>query len=481
MPQGWRFAEAATLVLYLLLVSLSLQLASARERALAYHTRDYAYYARFHAALFDAEVAPRYALNPRGRNFLGYRGVEGVSGLHRAVHLEPIKYLRAAFPAHAFDALLFFAPALYLVFRMPRRDARDRLFHVGAAAAYLLLPSGQPSVAYDLRPYLLLLPFFSLAVLALLARRSRLEALALFQLPFLAREEALVLAPIAILAAAADARARPAAGVRPPLAALWASVLAWAAATIAYFSWTGYERSLSFWGAVVLIAGGSAAAAGAVSGLARRFPGLAPWLPPLLLASVALPLLPRAEDATLAELLYHPRHALVSGAALLALVAAWPALRAPRARGAAIAAVAALALAFGAASLADVDGSARALRRAYAERARDAEVVFEARARLDRATSVVLCDYATHQAFFDFEHAYAFERLPWYLVPGDARFYPENQSMLRRLIRERVDVIAVAAESLDLVRAEVRAAGLSLGVVASNGRFTIARPERAAP
>jgi hypothetical protein len=475
-----RWIPAAALLAYLGCVALSIELAVAKRRALAFDRMDYGFYAEFHLKLFDSDRAPRYALNPRGRNLFGYRGVEGARGLHQSVHLEPLKYLRAALatpwpgalPAHVFDALVFFSPVLYLALCMPRRDGRDAAFYAAAAAAWALLPSGQQSASFDLRPYALLWPLFCLSALSVTARRSRAEALWLFQALLWAREEALVLGLCVIAASRVNGRGAP-------FGWLLASEAAWLAAALAYFAWTGYERSASWIGVLGLLAAGAAAAAWIVPRLARA----STWLPAALVALTGLALVPRAEDATLAELVYDPRHAPIAVCGLLAGVLAWPALRGRRARDGALAALAALALGFAAADLAAAPGSPRGLRHGLAARARDAAIVLEARRGLDPLATSVLCDYATCQAFVGFEHVYAFERLPWYVVPGDGRFYPENSAALRALIRERVDIVAVAAENLAALEGDVAAVGLTpaFASIAANPRFAVARIDRRPP
>jgi len=91
-----------------------------------------------------------------------------------------------------------------------------------------------------------------------------------------------------------------------------------------------------------------------------------------------------------------------------------------------------------------------------AEAARPVRALREA---ADARETVVLCDYATLQAFFDFRHAYAYNRLPASLVPGMDRYYPENLEHLAALIDARVEFIAVSAAS----RVEVRRIAGAMG------------------
>lgn len=483
-----RYLGALVLILCAVLVCLSTLLAIRKQKSLGYHTRDYTYYAQFQAKLLDGGRSPRLSLNPYGRNLFGFRGVEGSTGLHQAIHFEPIKYLQAVVYAlsggplgvYLFNALVFFSPALYLIFRMPQRSAWDRQFYGLAAGIYLLYPSSQLCATFDLRPFLFLLPFFFLCVLAVHARRSKLEAVALFNLPFLAREEALVLAPIAILYAYAKTQQEPSAGDRALLRPLVASYLAWLLASMAFFFWTGYPNSGTVWGVLLLLALASGAGAAGIATAARRLGPASEWLPPLVLSLAAIPLAYRAEDLGAERLLFDPRYTLCAGWALLVIVAAWPAIRGPRGRKGVLAGLTALLLLLLAANLEPEGRSALAAHRVHAARAADAAIVFDLRRSLDPASSAVLADYTTHQAFFDFESVYALERLPWYLSPGDSRFFPENAGMLRRLIREKIEVIAVSTANLGRVTEEVAAVGLegSLQEIAANEHYAILRVAR---
>jgi hypothetical protein len=166
---------------------------------------------------------------------------------------------------------------------------------------------------------------------------------------------------------------------------------------------------------------------------------------------------------------------ILAGCVLLVIVASWPAIRGGRGSRGALAGLAALLL-----LLAPRVPSALAAHRNHAARAPDAAIIFELRRSLDPASSAVLADYATHQAFFDFESVYALERLPWYLAPDGPRTFPENAETLRWLLREKIEYIAVGTENLGRVMQEVAAVDLdgSLQEISANEQYAVLRLAR---
>ena len=83
----------------------------------------------------------------------------------------------------------------------------------------------------------------------------------------------------------------------------------------------------------------------------------------------------------------------------------------------------------------------------YARRAGPAGSVFELRQSTDRYHTWVLTDPATLQAFYDYEHAYVYDRLPAQIAAGDVQFYPGDHNILQELVDTRIDIIVVSVDS----------------------------------
>ncbi len=473
-------------------------------QAMEFHTRDYTYYLQFAAKLLHDRLTPHHSLNPEGFNFLGFHGIDGEAGLHQAIHIEPIKYLDALVYAifHTptalvvWRSLLFFTPILYFLRVFPMPTPSDRRFAALFVLLYCLYPATPMAAVYDLRPFGLLAPAFLAATIAITLRRPTGEALLAFNAMFLAREEALVLGPLLILYRMASNRQRQeplCAGV-VALAVSWG---AWTAIAAAYWSWAGYERTavnilpdlttvsrawvvlsalLAGWALLLIFL--------MVRDLLRRPVNL----PTLAFLILLLPLwrefLWHKRDQDLqgmaTALLYDPRWMLLVCGLLLVALVRWQTGLSPRGRTVLLGGLTALLPLMVGLHFADEDAPYWEARTHLAKVPQTA-LIFAFRQQLDPTQTHILCDYTTHQAFYDFEYLYVYERLPAYLIPNQERLYPANIETLTRLLREEIEYIIISRQERAAIDDLIARAGIAARVhpLAANDLYVIlavARP-----
>jgi hypothetical protein len=467
-------------VLYSLAVAASFLLAASTYASLRFHTRDYAFYAQFAAKLLDSQAKSSYSLNPEGSNWLGARGIEGQKSLHQTIHFEPVKYFYAAvyrltgstLVLLALIAVAYFLPVIALAGRYAPLDASDA--HAGRLLAllYALTPSALFSASYDLRPVVFLAPFFLLGLLAIELDRPRWEQVLWFNALFLAREEAFIAAAVLLLFQ--WARDRASADAQRTRAWLAASYLAWGVVYAAFVVWTGYPtlagQLAAAIGMKVRVSPGisSLIAVGLLALFVATGRALRGWLNSgwrqrqdlrlVALSTIALPLgvqFLRLEWPGWADFwpgwfpwaLSTPRYGIYSVTLIGLMAVGWRCDVARRFRGGLRPAlVSAVVLAAGA--------SLWCYSRAFASCLEDrapARAVWSLRSSLDRRHTYLMADYATHQAFYDFENVFVVERLPWYLAPNSPRYLPQSRARIVQLLRHRIEVLVCSRDDKDLV------------------------------
>ena len=469
-----RRAPAALIVLFVLCSYAGSAYMTAKYLALSYHERDFTFYLQFSRKLLDPSLSPRYSMSPGGYNFIGFRGVEGSMGLLKTLHFEPIKYLDAVvhhlfatqLAVFVLHSLLFSAPLLYLAFIVKRLDRRSAILATLAYAVYAFLPQNLECVSYDLRPFSLLAPLVLAQLTAIVYARPFPEILLLTNGMFLLREEALVLAIPLILFYVANEWASGRRVRRSHLAWFAACWLVWALIIAGYYFWTGfelqppeYDNLLLYASQIGIVPLASLAAALGVAvvhyrrALWRRLSWLSLGLfaAPLLIEFAELRLPYRTLLQVPETLLSEPRWHLLFILVLGALLYSGRRAESLRLRNMLVsAAVVALSLAV---SLCFVGRSAPLSEyRVYRARADEARVVFALRQRTSPATTSILTDYETHQAFYDYEHVYVYQRLPWHLVQGRDDKYPGNKPRLLRLMSEEVEFIVVGSSNKQTIQ-----------------------------
>ena len=472
---GERVRVGGMVALCVIFVSCGGVLGYYKFAGLKYSTRDYSYYLQFASKLFDSSSTRQFSLNPEGRNMFFMRGPDGALGLQHGIHFEPPKYL-SAIAYTAFRTPL--APILLyvLLFTAPIAWASLRFRGGGALVAlglalFILFPSSLLATTDDLRPFILLAPLFLLLVLALAYETSLVEKVIYLNLLLVVREEALLLAfaGLAYIYLLERGHGR---GHRESKT-LFLNTLAWIAVVLLYFAWDGYPLAVDARRAIPGVAITGVFVVLAI--LAAKRSGLMDLRQAPLVAFASITfgpiLISMHHDAAAGPiaLLYRHYGVLLCGAfvgfVVLAAEHYSAKLREPAIRAFSVCAVISLAGQFvGAHST-----------RATFERAHvavdDARLVWRVRDSLNARSTEILVDFDAHQAFWDFDHVYAFNRLPTYMVPGNVR-YPENTPYVEGLLRDRVECVLVGTESIDAVRRLAESAGVLLVPESSNGSFS---------
>ncbi len=454
---------------------------SLSERALRFDPSDGTYYLSFYAKAFDPSA--QHLINPEGRNVFFFSGTDGAESLHQDIHFEPIKYVLAAF-RYAFAtpmaviivlALLAFSPLLYGAYIAAQSQAWRRA-DTWILIAYATYPSVFISIGSSLRPIVLLPAFFMLAFLAICYARPLFERFALFALLFLAREEALILGAALFLIALGVPKP---AGGRFSRGYLVIGVIG-ALAFIAAMILSGYyvtvtPEKVARYVPLPLFALVACSLLGILAWLFIRFrTRLMPYLP--LVASTGVALFALAVimahlvvDGRLLPLPWsdvvrdnYTSIAVAGLTALAFLVRDYGVGERSLIRGAcAVIALSITAQLF-------IPGFALDLARRAADDEGDAALVFRAH---DAHPDRVLASYATITAWHEAERSYAFERFPARLVPGPARFYPENANVVRAYLKDEAEAVVIGRDVAPLAEAIARSAGKELVLVEENARY----------
>ncbi|MEK6221751.1 MAG: hypothetical protein N2D54_05845, partial [Chloroflexota bacterium] len=73
--------------------------------------------------------------------------------------------------------------------------------------------------------------------------------------------------------------------------------------------------------------------------------------------------------------------------------------------------------------------------------------IFTLRETTNKIKTSILTDYATYNAFYDYENVFIYQRLPWFLLQGDERFFPDNREVLDRLLQTKIEYLAISKTS----------------------------------
>lgn len=504
--------RALVVVLFVASVAFSVWFSFLKQDALGYHTRDFAYFAQTQAKLLDATLTPRLSLNPDGHSFLGIRGTEAEKSIHQGIHFAPIKYIHtllyavtgSLFLVYLFNSFLVFAPGLYVGYlgcTFGKKDGagdRDAVFYFLMAVAYLIYPSIHHVATHDLRHYIFLAPLFVLSIASIHFERPTLERILLFNLLFFAREEALVLGSVVIFyGLALQARKGVGSLFRTEMKWYLLSYAFWYTAIMSYYVWAGYTQETPLVHRALIVAGflllGIAGILVMKSFIAKHnIPGGNALAGFLAIIPVFGPFIYHGgvwREIDIFSILYFDRYFLYAVCLYVSVLALWRVVVGATFRRAMIGAMTVFVAVVLFANTPLYELPAYLTKREmpivsataqYIDEREDAGIVHRLAEKLDPAQAVVLVDYRTHQAFYDFEEVYTWERLPWYLVAGKERFYPENEERLRRLIQDRVQYIVVGKKWRKTVESELESLGMQDNVVVidRNDEFSVMKIER---
>lgn len=489
--------------IYALAVIFSTNLLVLKREALQFHTRDYNYFIEQAARLTDPRLAKSFALNIEGYNLLGLQGLEGVKSLYHAIHAEYFRYtyvvlyglFQDTLPVYIFYSLIFFLPIIYLAF-LPHADRRAHFcLWLIFTVLYLLYPATLNAVTSDLRPRMLFAAAWCLAILAVAYRRPFLEKLAGFGLLLAIREEGILLGLFVIALNSMLMKGRS--GRRLQTLVFLGLEVAAAGLFLAFMAWGGYTRVDSVYNPLgflwtflsnpLLLALTILLLGAVLLGFAwfRKRSGIdAAILLTIYLGAVALTgaqwlrdtarAFVQLKDAnaglwqyTLAALT-NETTALVAYISILGLALGWFFSRG-RARRALSGLVAGLAVLFALITAAYMPAQIAQWRQNLAP----ARLVWDFTTEHDRYQTKVLLDYATYQAFYNFDQVIVYNRLPvWDTLP-EKRYYPQNKAAVAIQIQKGIEYAILGRESLENVHELASLAGVPAIELAANERYVI--------
>jgi len=496
--------------IYLIAVALSLLLSTLKHESLGFQQRDYPFYLQFSAKLLDKDLTKVYSINPNGENWLHYFGTEGETGFYQSIHLEPVKYLFAVlysiadspYVLFAFIALVFYSPLLYLL-ASSKDHEQEMPLCILIALLYVAFPSSAFASSNDLRPYILLAPVFFLTLISITYRRPAWETLIFFNALFLIREEALILG--GVLLVYAFLRNGQLQEFRRIFPAMIAILVFWGAVAWLYFNWTGYPRDAIYIGDMLPVfkevrsfqsllslplfwgIAGTLVTGVFILYAIRRKEFFKPLLAVLAYGALIVPFLyffytteqKEMQSPSLQWLLgilFNPYYFFYF-VYLLGFVFVVPPFFSRTIHKMSMGIAVVLFFLFAMVNVLSNRGLVSVLR-TNREHARQAEMIWEIKQQTDKYQTQVLTDYATLQAFYDYENVYCFERLPAYMLSGDDRFYPYNTRTLQELLADNVEYIVISKKSLPDVQDLMLASGVDSVTVLQNKEFIVLQIEK---
>lgn len=356
------------------------------------------------------------------------------------------------------------------------------------AIFYVLFPSSLLVPSYDLRPFIFLAPFFLLSILSVAFYRPLWEILLWFNAMFLAREEALLFGIVILIYTFVKIKEHSLR--RKALMFLSLSLTIWGLATLSFFIWTGYSTTVfeeianainqiselfvsSPWILIPAILGVFGLVAFAVF-YWRRLRAKAYYqriLEIMAYSTIFLPLglefirnaLPGNLPPTIrwmARLTLDPQRYLDFVALLgLIIIVLFPLLNRNEKSKALPIVTAFFCMLFVSINIIAPSGVLKSYM-ANQNQISSANDVWGIRKVTDKYKSWILVDYSTHQAFYDYQHVYAYNRLPWDVTPGVARYYPANRQIVQSIVNKDIEYVVVSKDSYSLVSEFLSQGGL---------------------
>jgi hypothetical protein len=494
-------------LVFSLAVSVSVYAFTLKRDALKFHTRDYSYFIEMAVKLTDPGLTKRYATNIEGNNLVGLQGIEGVKSIYHSIHTEYYRFVNAlvyaifsdTLPIYLLFAGIYFAPVLYAAWVSRDASGLRRNFLFLFILLYVLYPGAVPAITGELRSRFLYISAWSLAVIAVYYDRPFIEKLVFLAfLPFI-REEGILLGAIVTGLNFVQLRGKP--GRKMQTIVFTCILLAASAAFVGFMAWGEYNRidnaynpfnvvsrliSPPILGGFFLLAIGSLAA---VWQITRRKPGL---IQPILFwgiysACLALCLLQFWRDFSgwyryavaigplsgwqiFLQTITWEQNSLFFGVLILPIFLLGSGSH-HKPRPAAVAATALLCAVLALTTLFTLP--AKLIE--WKEQAGPAQLVWDFKRGHNRYHTGLLVDFATLQAFYDYETVVAYNRLPvWMVYPNlEERFYPKDKELAARAIQGGLEYAVISRESLGNVRELADMAGRELVEVESNGQFMV--------
>lgn len=403
-----------------------------RARSLAFHPRDFGFFAEQYRHLLDTPAYDRVALSPNGNDAFGFHGIDGHPTIHHEVHASPIKYPLAllyratgSLAAVHLALLVLYLVALAYAFRRTEIEGWPPALSLSQLALLSLTPPFVAASTFDLRPFMGIGAFVLALVAALSSRASAPELAIVSVAGLLVREDAAPVLAIAAAYLALDGRPREARGLYA-LAAVYVAVF-----HVVYAAFTPFEHG---WTPDAVGALGTFAAWPLVEGLAR-LPVAAATIAQtfarhrtLALGMVGVPFFGAAMLIVLVEGM--PAHGFLGSGrwyaplAIIVLVGLGLVARASLRAQRALASVSALSV------LAGLLWTGADLARWHADAERRAGLL-ALRDRLPADVGIVT-DYRHYQAFAARDRVIVWDRFPAHLAASDARDHAADQGWIVR-------------------------------------------------
>jgi|GEM_PF-6202823 len=454
-----RSAALAALLLITAAGLLSLVLVGLRESALAFHTRDYAYYTEFIIRNAEPGMRKAYSLNPGGYNFLGAFAIDGTDSLYQWVHVEPVRFVHSwlygitgtLWAVHIFNVVLLLLPA-WISWKWLNVKPGRRWSSILMLLCFVAFPSFAGTAGYDNRPSLLLGTFYFTQLYAWLGTSNDRLRIFSFFLMFFIREEALIFNFFVLLVAASKASDGEFSWRKwSAMAGGWAVYLL---LLLVYFGFWKYKLNspgvLARTG--ILFAG---VATGGIFWLVlwkRRKIFLSPVLLLLLPAPVII-----AQYCLMSQQNAFPQEGYTwwnDPRNTLWWMIAWAGAcyfcgRYGTGLGRTFP-FAVLCLVFITMQLTAYHGIRQQMER-YNESRNYTSLVWDAKKKI-ASGAFVLTDYSTHQAFTDRNENYCIERLPSFMKLED-RFYPGNREAVKQIFPQ-ADYMVISVPVYESLRAD---------------------------
>jgi len=449
------------------MVALAVLLNHHTWTSLSFHP-DFSFYYQFTSRLADTRLSNQYPFSPNGINWLGWSGPDGANSLHESVHFEPIKYIYpllyliypGPYSIFSFIALIYFAPLFYIHFVFRSRDQLDSIFKWLTIGIYCAYPSVLTFLIFDIRPFILLVPFWLMAFLSIHCRRPPIESFLLFNLIFLVREESIIFGACLLLYT--FFRNGTSSRVIKPLLYSW---FFWTPVTLLYFNHTSLVLQLSPTGAIsrfidittnplsLLIISISLVLLAVISIRQRSF--FKTYLP---LASFSLILIPTfypyaaayfqtSFPAAQQSLLFSSPWTLGVMSLLMTVIIIWSLIKTKYKRQLFLVL---FSLLFCSVLFTTIFSEHSQLHNIpkHAQKTTNHSWLIDISKQLDPYRNTILTDYSPYPLFASYENVYLYHRLPLNIIPGDARDWPTNMPVLKKLLREDVNYIVMLKEEL---------------------------------
>ena len=459
---------AAVLIAFLFMSIVSTFYSYCKYKSLSFHPRDYPFYFQTASKLLDQNLTNRFSLNQEGHNFFGYYGIEGVDNLHQTLHFEPVKYVYALLyklfktPAalFLFSGCIFFFPVVYFSQIQSRKEENSCFIVSLFTVFYLFSPLALRTASYDLRPFVFLVPLFTMLIFSIHFNRPTWENILLFNSLFVVREEALMFAFAAALYAFAKESSQKKNFFLPKIFAVnW---LLYAALLSIYYSWAGFpltsmlavsqrRTNNNFITIAVTVIVLFALLYIGYFVYRKRHGSLSSPVLMLLTYSLifipvflgVMPYLYRYRSAlkrVFSMLFSHPRFYFFYFTALVFIVLAWDLFL--KNRETKIARYISWIVMGGV--IIFTTGTNYTYFRDCAAKKEAAGIVFSLKENTDKYKTAILCDYSTYQAFCNYENVFCCNRLPCSMVSGVERYYPSNIHYLKRILERKIEYVVLS-------------------------------------